>query len=258
MIHSFNLETIEIITYLWIVTAILIFVTLFFVTAAFGRHSSEKWGWMINNKFGWFIMELPSLLIMVYFLFWGSYSFTSNAWILFVLWIIHYLNRTLVYPLRIKTTPKKMPLLIALSAIVFNIFNAGLNGYYLAELAPADSYDSDWLMSTHFLIGIVLFVTGMGINWKSDSMLIHLRKANDTAYHIPRGFLFEYVSTPNLFGEIIEWMGFALMAWNLPALSFFIWTLANLIPRARMHHKWYKKTFAQYPENRKIVFPFLY
>lgn len=231
---------------------------MFFITAPFGRHTSDKWGFMINNKLGWVIMEFPSLSIMLYFLFFGSLSSSSYVWILFLLWIVHYLNRTVIYPFRIKPTPKKMPVFIVMSAICFNLMNAGLNGYYLGELAPSSDYDETWLTSPHFIIGIILFFTGMLINLKSDDILIHLRSKGDTGYKIPYGFLFNRISSPNLFGEIIEWSGFALMAWNLPALTFMFWTFANLVPRAKNHHDWYHRNFKEYPTERKIVFPYMY
>jgi hypothetical protein len=47
------------------------------------------------------------------------------------------------------------------------------------------------------------------------------------------------------------------MAWNLPAFSFALWTAVNLIPRALDHHRWYLKTFPDYPKERKAVIPFL-
>ncbi len=72
---------------------------------------------------------------------------------------------------------------------------------------------------------------------------------------VPRGGLFELVSCPNLSGEILQWFGFALMCWNLPALSFAIWTAANLIPRAISHHRWYRTHFADYPKSRRAVVP---
>lgn len=251
-------NTLQLLTSIWILIALIVFVTLQYVTAPFGRHTSEKWGPQINNKLGWVLMELPSLLIMLYFLIWGSRSWSSWVWVLFVCWIVHYLHRSLIYPFRIKSTPKKMPLVITLSAIGFNLVNAGLNGYYLAEVAAVERYGADWLSSPSTLVGAVLFVLGFWINWRSDNRLIHLRQPGETGYKIPRGFLFEYVSSPNLFGEIVEWAGFALMAWNLPALSFWIWTLANLVPRAKSHHKWYLQRFGEYPAGRKIVFPWLY
>lgn len=250
-----ELRTLEWITYGWIALAIIVHVTMFFVTAPFGRHTSEKWGPSINNKLGWFIMELPSLGTMLYFLFWGSKPLHSYAWILFALWIVHYINRTLIYPLRIRATPKRIPLVIVCNAILFNLMNAGLNGYYLAEMAPPEHYDTAWLTSAHFIIGLIVFGCGMFINMKSDTILINLRAKSETGYRIPKGFLFDRISSPNLFGEIIEWTGFAIMAWNLPALSFMVWTFANLVPRAKNHHDWYHRTFHDYPKERKAVFP---
>ena len=246
------------ITLLWIVIAVIVHITMFFVTAPFGRHTSEKWGITINNKLAWFVMELPSLAIMTYYLFAFKDNFKSFVWILFVLWIIHYVNRTIIYPIRIKSTPKKMPLAIALSAIFFNLINAELNGYYLSKQTVPEEYDLNWICSTHFLVGILLFSIGMYINIRSDNILISLRKPGETGYKIPKGFLFKYISSPNLFGEIVEWSGFTMMAWNLPALSFMVWTCANLIPRAKNHYDWNMKNIPNYPKERKIVFPFFY
>jgi 3-oxo-5-alpha-steroid 4-dehydrogenase 1 len=253
-----TLSTLNSITISWIGLAIAVHVTMFFIKAPFGRHTSTKYGRSINNKWGWFLMELPSLLIMSYFLFFGARSLHSFTWILFLMWILHYFNRTVIYPLRIKSTDKKMPIFIVLNAVIFNLFNAGLNGYFLAELADGANYSAAWLSSPHFIIGSSLFFIGMAINWTSDTLLIGLRKKGETGYQIPKGFLFELISSPNLFGEIIEWTGFAILAWNLPALSFAIWTFANLVPRAFNHHQWYKDKFPDYPKNRKAVFPYLF
>ena len=242
--------------YGWIIIAIIVHFVMFRVTAPFGRHTSSQWGPVMNNKLGWFLMELPSLAIMVWFLL-NGHAFESHAWILFVCWIIHYANRTLIYPLRIRSTPKPIPVMIVLSAVLFNLVNAGTNGWYLAQAHP-DDYSDAWLTSPHFITGALLFIVGMAINWRADGILIALRKPGEIAYRIPRGFLFDRVSSPNLFGEVVEWTGFALMAWNLPALTFAIWTYANLVPRAKNHHDWYRKHFTDYPSERNIIFPGIY
>jgi len=231
---------------------------MFFITAPFGRHTSDKWGMMIDNKLGWFIMELPSFAIMASFLCMGDLSFSDMRWILFALWLVHYANRTFFYPMRIRATDKKMPLFIVLSAICFNVMNAGLNGYFLGQVAPAGTYSASWASAVHTWVGAVFFLVGMTINLRSDEYLIHLRQPGETGYKIPHGGLFEFVSSPNLFGEILEWSGFALMAWNLPATTFMVWTFANLVPRAKNHHDWYLRTFPEYPKERRIVFPFLF
>ena len=51
------------------------------------------------------------------------------------------------------------------------------------------------------------------------------------------GYMFEFVSAANYFGEIVEWSGFALACWNRAAFSFMLFTLCNLIPRGIKHHQ---------------------
>lgn len=252
-----ELDSFYLICYIWLAIAVIIHVVMFFYTAPFGRHTNDRWGPLMDNKLGWIIMEFPSLLVMLLFLVYGTYSLSSYAWILFVFWLVHYSNRTFIYPFRIRSKGKKMPVFIVANGIMFNLMNAGLNGYFLAELSTG-SYNDAWLFSPITWAGIALFITGMLINWRADHILINLRKPNETGYKIPKGFLFDYISSPNLFGEVLEWTGFAVMAWNLPALTFMVWTMANLIPRAKNHHDWYHNKFEDYPKKRKVIFPFFY
>ena len=235
---------------IWAGIAILTFILLQFVKAPYGRHIKKGWGPEISNKWGWILMEAPSFFIILYFFVSSDQS--SYASLLSLLWLIHYANRTFIFPVRIRTKGKKMPLVIVLSAVFFNLINAGLNGYFLAHF---ESYTTANYTSWNFLVGILLFFGGAWINQKSDTLLIGLRKPGEVGYKIPKGFLFDYISCPNHFGELIQWGGFALMALNCPATTFFLWTAANLIPRAMNHHKWYKKTFDEYPESRKAIIP---
>ena len=245
-----TLETIHLISLIWAGIGIASFILLQFITAPYGRHVKKGWGPEISNKLGWIIMEAPSFFIILYFYLNSNQS--TYATILSLLWLVHYLNRTFIYPFRIRTKGKKMPLVIVGSAIFFNCMNAGLNGYFLAHF---ESYGLDSFYQWNFILGLSLFILGFMINQKSDHILIHLRKPGETSYKIPTGFLFKYVSCPNLFGELVQWTGFVIMAWNLPALSFLIWTGANLLPRALGHHKWYKNHFPEYPKNRKTMIP---
>lgn len=245
-----TLETINLISIIWAGIGIASFLLLQYVTAPYGRHVKKGWGPEISNKLGWVIMEAPSFFIILYFYLSSDQS--AYASILSLLWLVHYLNRTFIYPFRIRTKGKKMPLVIVGSAIFFNCMNAGLNGYFLAHF---ESYGPDSFYQWNFILGLVLFILGFMINQKSDHILIHLRKPGETSYKIPTGFLFKYISCPNLFGELVQWTGFVIMAWNLPALSFLIWTGANLIPRALGHHKWYRNHFPEYPKNRKTMIP---
>lgn len=246
----------QIIVYSWIGLALITFCSLFFVTAPFGRHSSKEWGPMINARLGWVIMELPSPVLLSFFYFTGESEPNTVTLIFWGLWMVHYTNRTLIYPFRQRDHGKKMPVMIIGSALFFNFMNPFVNGYFLGNYGHL--YDATWLSSPQFILGMILFVVGMLINIQSDNILLNLRKPGETGYKIPQGGLFPYVSCPNLFGEIIEWIGFAIMIWALPALSFAIWTFANLAPRAIAHHKWYHEKFTDYPKERKAVIPFLW
>ncbi len=81
---------------------------------------------------------------------------------------------------------------------------------------------------------------GLYINIDSDNRLLRLRNLSTSKpgsdYKIPRGGMFEYVSAANYFGECLEWSGFALASWSLPALAFGWFTWANIGPRAYHHH----------------------
>ena len=248
-----DITTFDYIAYLWILLALITFVFLLFVTAPFGRHTRSDWGPMINNTAGWIIMESVSLITFLYFFFSGSIEKTIVMYVIAGLWSAHYINRSFIYPFRQKDQKKKMPMIIMFSAIAFNFMNGFLNGYYIGNFGF--QYTNSWFISLPFILGIILFISGMFINDKSDAMLLALRKPGEKGYKIPRGFLFEKISCPNHFGEILEWFGFALLSWNIASLSFAVWTFANLAPRAISHHRWYKKHFDNYPKNRKAVLP---
>ena len=239
--------------YVWIGIALVIFPVVIRIVAPYGRHTTKKWGLLINNRLGWIIMEAPALLVFAGFYLFGSAKHSLVTWLFFGLWVFHYINRTLIYPFRLRTKGKKMPLVIVLMAICFNGVNGFFLGYYWGYFSGG--YTADWLLSPQFITGLLIFCVGMGFNIRSDNMLIWLRKTSGNGYKIPYGGLFKYISCPNHFSEILEWTGYAIMVWNMPALSFAVWTFANLVPRALDHHKWYLQHFPDYPKDRKAIFP---
>lgn len=242
----------KLLVYAWIALAVITFLALFFIKQPYGRHTTSSFGMMIDNRLGWVLMEIPSPLLFAYFFLTGSYAPTPMHYLLFALYLIHYINRSIIFPLRTRTKNKKMPLLIAVSAVFFNLVNGFVNGYYLGNNA----------ITAEPLIlvgaGFALFIIGFYINNKADHILLNLRGKDDVGYKIPQGFLFEKITSPNYFGEIIEWLGYCLMNIHIASISFVIWTLANLIPRSRDHHNWYLEKFPDYPKLRKRIFPYLY
>lgn len=239
----------------WAVTGIGAGLYLLRKEAPYGRYSNEQWGPMISNKLAWLLMEAT---VLVSFFTWipvKTFNWQSPAGVMIFLFLLHYLHRSFVYPFMIRTKGKKMPVVIMLSAMLFNTVNGSLLGIWFAVFGH---YPDSWYTTPAFIAGTILFLSGMLINWRADYLLIQLRKRNDTGYKIPQGRIFKYISSPNLAGEMLEWGGYALLTWSLPALAFFIWTCANLIPRALANHRWYRQQFPGYPANRKALLPFLW
>ena len=241
--------------WIWAGIGVLVFFILVFfnIKAPYGRHSSDQWGPVIDNKWGWFWMELPAFIVMPLLALIGPEPKSEYLYLLVFLWSYHYFFRTFVFPFRLKTKNKKMPLVIVCSALLFNGINGLVNGYFLGFVSKS----SQEVLSINVMIGLIVFCLGMIINRHADKKLISLRK-KDQGYFIPKGGIFNYISCPNHFGEIVEWAGFAIIAWSVPALSFFIWTFCNLVPRALNHHQWYQSYFKDYPNNRKAIIPFIW
>lgn len=245
----------DVLLYAWIALAIALIPLQLTIVAPYGRHRRDHWGPQIGNRLGWLIMEVVALVAFDVSFLWSGVPASPTAWIIFALWQAHYLNRSLLYPLRTKTAGKHIPVVIVGFSIMFNAFNGWSNGHYLG--ASGATHADGWLVDARFLAGLSIFLTGAAINIWADNTLISLRRPGGEDYVVPHGGLFDYVSSPNYLGEIVEWTGFAILCWNLPALAFAIWTATNLGPRAWRHHRWYKKMFPSYPAERKALIPYV-
>jgi steroid 5-alpha reductase family enzyme len=235
-----------------LVVAVATFVALFFVAAPYGRHRRGGWGPTLGNRLGWTIMEAPAVLAFT--LFFALTERMGPALLaLSVMWGAHYVHRALIYPLELRGRDKRMPIALVAMGFVFNAVNGFINGYYLFFLS--DGYPTAWLWDPRFLTGLAFFIAGFVINRQADLTLLRLRAPGESGYKIPYGGLYRWVSCPNYLGEIVEWVGWAVATWSLPGLAFAAWTIANLAPRARAHHVWYREHFPDYPPDRKALLP---
>src|SRR4030095_11738798 len=174
-----SIQTYQQLIYAWMSLGVIVFLVLLKITAPYGRHSSSTWGSQISNKLGWLFMEMPVMIMLMYFVLTNFSRQNAVTWTLIGLFMFHYLHRTFVFPLCIRTRGKKMPLLIVCSAICFNLINGSFLGYYFAHFA---NYPPDYFTYAHFMIGAILFATGFYVNWIYDNKLIHLRKPGDINY----------------------------------------------------------------------------
>jgi 3-oxo-5-alpha-steroid 4-dehydrogenase 1 len=239
----------------WIALAVVTFVALLFVTAPYGRFARGGWGPHVSARWGWVVMESPSLITFVVLYAIGDQRGNPVAIILLFMWVAHYLHRSFIYPFRLRSSRPDMTISVIAMGAAFNVGNGYLNARYLFTLGP--DLEVSWLLDPRFIIGFVVFWLGYALNQHSDRVLIGLRKDSERGYKIPYGGGYRFVSCPNYLGEMVEWGGWALAAWNPGATAFFIWTVANLAPRAIKTHRWYRERFSDYPRDRKALIPFI-
>ncbi|KAJ7094022.1 hypothetical protein B0H15DRAFT_150227 [Mycena belliarum] len=266
--------------------------------APFGRFTpSQDSIFLVDGIKSWIVMELVSPTFFLYALFRGPSAgppaLTSQHGILALAFLLHYLNRALISPLR---TPSrsKAHISVPLAAAAFNTLNGSLMGSFIAApAAPAPR--------VYFVAGLALWAFGFAGNVAHDEILANIRRrarakpktAPGEHYAIPHGLLFRFVSFPNYLCEWIEWLGFALAADPrlaqallggtlfsgasreaavtalrgpaaafLPLVSppwvFLIAEIAIMFQRAYRGHRWYQSKFGDnYPKERRIVVPFV-
>ena len=245
--------------------AVVVFVALFFFKAGYGYLSNSKWGPKISNKVAWVLMEAPAFLFLLYYTvrFALSGADTGNSkvvlYVMAGLFLLHYFQRSFIFPLLMRGK-SKMPVAVMLMGLVFNILNAYMIGGWLFEMAPSGMYTTAWFHSPQFIIGLLVFFLGMGINLHSDHVIRNLRKPGDTKHYIPRKGFYKYVTSANYFGELTEWIGYAILTWSPAGVLFAVWTFANLGPRAKSLTEKYIEEFAEeYTSlNKKHIIPFIW
>lgn len=238
------------------VLAVPTFAALLWTTAPYGRHVREGWGPTLPSRVGWILMECPTVLLFGAVFFAGEHRFELVPLVLLAFWHLHYVHRTFVFPFRMRISGKRMSLSVVALGVLFNSINAYVNARWISGFG---TYASSWLLDPRFLAGALVFLCGLAINLHADTVLISLRKPGESGYKIPRGGMYRWVSSPNYLGEIVEWLGWALMTWSLPGLAFAVYTTANLAPRAISNHRWYREKFpGEYPAERRALIPFVW
>lgn len=243
-----------------------VFVALYFVDAGYGKMRTEKWGPAMNNKQGWFLMEVPVFIVVLCLWIASPSPEVRKApyWVFLLIFEFHYFQRSFIFPLLLKGK-SKMPIAIMAMSVVWNLFNGYVQGWWLFYLAPQDPtysqlYTTAWLTDPRFIIGTVVFIVGWCINMHSDHVIRHLRKPGDTKHYLPKKGMYRYVTSANYLGEITEWLGFAILTWSLAGLLFFWFSCCNLIPRANsIYHKYEKEFPDEFDRKRlKRIIPFIY
>ncbi|TNN74318.1 3-oxo-5-alpha-steroid 4-dehydrogenase 2 [Liparis tanakae] len=184
------------------------------IQTSYGRHMGRSPpARTVPARLAWFLQEMPALLAPLLLTLSRHRPSTAGKNLLLWTFCMHYFQRTFVYSLLTRGTP--FPLGVMLSAGVICSLNGLLQGHYLLHCAQLDE------------------------EWPAD-------------YRYKIGGLFEYVSGANYLGEIVEWFGYAVATWSLPALSFAVFSLCFIGPRAYHHHRSRARVAEQLPLETEV------
>ncbi|XP_021355098.1 steroid 5-alpha-reductase DET2-like isoform X1 [Mizuhopecten yessoensis] len=234
--------------------------------APYGKHENKdlNWGPMIPQRLGHILSDATPgvlLFLLVFFLYGGVRRYTNYVFL--AMFLCHYVQRGIIHPLIMNYRSAKVPIGITLGGFFPNCIYHFIN----ADFVGSAVFNMDYFYDPRFIIGILLFLSGFIINRWADWKLKSLRntKGEDcnledgcNGYYIPYGGLFELVTCPNYFGELVEWLGWAIATWSLPGLVWCLFSAATFVPRSQHNHKWYKQQFELYPRNRKALIPYIF
>ena len=238
--------------------AFVVFVALYFVKAGYGKFRTPAWGFSINNKTAWVLMEAPVFFTMAVLWLQSADPWLLPQLVLFLLFELHYFQRSFVFPLLLKGKGS-MPVCIMLMGVTFNVVNSMMQAGGLFLFPPAEYADgAAYLIQPRTLAGIAIFFAGMAVNIHSDHVIRSLRKPGDTNHYLPERGMYRFVTSANYFGELVEWTGFAIASSTWASWVFVLWTAANLVPRAAAIYNRYAEEFGDVVYSRKRIIPFVY
>ncbi len=125
-------------SYLMLASGALTLVSLFFVSAPYGRYNGSMPSWsilpLLPARLAWVIMETPNLWVYVLvFLNDGVLCNSMPNTILLCLFIGHYINRSLIFPFRMKAGAP-MPVQVMMLAMMFCTWNGLTQVVYLSRV----------------------------------------------------------------------------------------------------------------------------
>jgi len=237
-------------------------------TAVTSQNQQNCCFYPLSSKFVWRYGFIGTIIMPVLLIFLTPCAkiknFCNSAGL--AIHLIHYFNRTIIYPSKISPNATPQTLWFFLLMVPTTTLHGLIQSHHLLNV---HSVDISYL--TYF--GISTWLVGATINIYHDNLLLHLRKEssslenvtkdvtkNDTSnYRIPKGGLFEYISCANYFGELMEWWSYFMVTRGLPQMLFALFATTFLGFRARFAHKFYKDKFgSEYPAKRKAIIPFIF
>lgn len=188
----------------------------------------------------------------------ANWKTTTMPSLVFILITIHLIRRVIeTRYISIFSPASKMGIIHFLSGIIFYASLA----ICCHNLDISSSQDDHHHSSLNIIVGVIVFIIGQLVQFDSHKILASLRKTSDKIdkHSIPSGHLFNSISCPNYFTEILIYIGLLIVT-NFDASMFALtfWVMVNQFIAAKLSHVWYMNYFKDtYPQDRKAIIPYI-
>jgi len=118
-------------------------------------------------------------------------------------------------------------------------------------------------INVRLTVGIIIFLWAFQQQYLTNVHLVKLRtnkegKVITYEHKIPTGGLFDKISCPHMFCEMLMYMAIYIMLWGSQIWPYiFFWVLTNQCECAMLNHWWYQSKFKMYPKERYAFIPFI-
>lgn len=197
----------------------------------------------VPSRVGMLVIYLPATLT-------AAWMSQSDAPLVTNLLLLHFVKRV-IETLTVHRYSGTLPLPVGV----------GIGSYYALVVAGISSVATPVPGPEFMALGVTMFILGELGNLYHHILLAQLRKAQageKSSYVIPTGGLFDSVTTPHYFFELMAWFGMALAAQQINALLVACTMSSYLGGRAVATSKWYQDRFDDWPAERKHIVPFVF
>ena len=171
--------------------------------------------------------------------------------IVFAAFLFHFIRRICEVGL-VNSYSRPTPLSALLSIAIFYSGAALVCGFFQVRTV---AQPSKLLM----VFGGLTFAFGELLNAYHHWLLARIRASGATTYSPPRGGLFRWVASPHYLGEILSFLGYAMMSDLLPVWGTALVVTAYLSARANSTLEWYRRQMPlQIPPDWRRLVPFVY
>lgn len=200
------------------------------------RYSKFRRGKGISTRLGTLVFDGAPMLFAIGYAMTIGAALTTIQWMMTILFVLHFGKRC-VEALFVHKYSGPIDVFSVVQITGFYCFAVWLGLFTTASVTQAPDVTT-W-------IGLATFAGGTVINAYHHVLLANLRPRGSTEYVIPRGGLFSVVVCPHYLGELIAWLGIALVSRQPAMYIWFLGETAYLVVRSHNTLKWYRARFPQ-------------